>query len=160
MLFFCSIKIKKILFTQKADVNIQVNIDCDVVERNGREYMNITGVHPQLHIAHLSADIEYENIGPFVSHIANGLFDSNWRKLLETINPDLELHIGDVIKLILVPIFDEVAINELIYKKSILRTILIDWISDKSSSRSGSVVQKLAFGLFACSLLISTRTFQ
>lgn len=117
-------------------------------------------MHPQLHVSHLSQQIKYENIGSFVGHIANGIFDSNWEKLLETINSDLEIHIAEVIKSILAPIFDEVAINEFTYRKSILETKLIDWVSQNPrSSSSSKVVEKLTFSLFALSLLLSARTF-
>lgn len=166
MLFLHLFLKKKITISlhKKADVNIRVTIDCDVIQQNGKEYVNIKTVHPKLHVSHLSQHIKYVDVGRFISHIANGIFDANWEKLLETINSDLEIHIGNIVQLILTPIFDEVAIDEFTYKKSGLETTLFEWIShnpsSSSSSSSSSVVQKLAFGLFAWSLLLTARIFQ
>lgn len=120
--------------------------------------MKVKNVHSKLNVPDLTQHVEYENIGPFISHVANGMLDSNWRHLLDSINADLEIHIGNIVKSILGPIFDEVAITEFTYESSDLDENPVE--SVPQNSNSSSVAQKLAFSLLTGSLALSSRMFQ
>lgn len=121
--------------------------------------MKVKNIYSKLNVPDLTQHVEYENIGPFISHVANGMLDSNWRHLLDSISADLEIHIGDIIKSILGPIFDEVAITEFIYESSDLDKNPVELVLQNSSSSSG-VAQKLALSLLTWSLALSSRMFQ
>lgn len=86
------------------------------------------------------------------------MLDSNWRHLLDSIDADLEIHIGNIIKSILGPIFDEVAITEFTYESSDLDENPVELVPQNSNS--SSVAQKLAFSLLTWSLALSSRMFQ
>lgn len=138
----------------KADVDIRITIDCDVIQRNGKKYVDIKKVHSQLNVPELTQHAKYENIGPFLSNIANGVLDSNWKHLLDSISSDLESHIGNIIKAILGPIFDEIPITEFTHEHTDSEedSAALE-LQNLSISRSSSVVEKLTFSLLTWSLL-------
>lgn len=93
--------------------------------------------------------------------MVNGIVDSNWRHILESIKSDLEIHLASIIKSIVEPITDEVPIKEFIYEQSVLEEISIASVPENSdSSRSNSnnsnsrVLQNLAFSLLIWSVLL------
>lgn len=105
--------------------------------------MSIKSVHLKLHITQFTQKSTYEDIGPFVSGIADDVLESNWKFLLESINPDLEIHIGDMVKSIFTPIFDNIALGEFYDGQPFLEAypIVSDSENPNSSSSSSSVVQ-------------------
>lgn len=140
-------------FNIKADVDVRVTIECELNERNGKEYMVMKSVHSQLNIPHLTQHSKYENISPFITHVANGILDSNWKHLLDSISSDLETHIANIIKAILEPIFDKITVTEFIFEQTEPEANPVESVlQNQSRSSSVSLVQIFTVSLFAWSL--------
>lgn len=133
-----------------------------------------------MNVSHSIQHVKFENIGPFITHISNEILESNWRELFTSIKSDLKIHISNIVKSVLDPIFDEIAITEITYEQTELEMNRLIESAQRissnrstnstqssnsrssriSSSSSSSVVQKLPFILLVCSLLLSTRNMQ
>lgn len=116
-------------------------MDYEVIQRNGKKYVDVKSVQSQVNVSHSMQHIKYDNIGPFITHFSNELLKSNWRELFESIKPNLEIHISDIIQSVIKPILDEVAITEFTYEQSELEmNRLIEPVpqSSRKSSKSNS----------------------
>lgn len=121
-------------------------------------------MHPQLHIARIKYNATFDDIGPFISGIIYEIVDSNWKLLMESVKPDLEVYMGDIIESFFIPIFDKIALEEFSDGQSDLEAY--SHLSDSknpsnSSSSSGSsvVVHQLTFSALACSVAIFSLVF-
>lgn len=121
-------------------------------------------MHLKLHVTHFTLNTRYENIGPFLSGFADAIMDSNWKLLLESINPDLEIYMGDVIKSFFTPIFNKIPLEEFSDGQSVLEAypVVSDSKSPMSSSSSSdsSSVRKLSSSAFVWTTLLFALTFQ
>lgn len=142
-----------------ADVYVTASADCDIIHRDEKRYARIKSLNIQLHITHLKVNGTYENIGPFLSGILEEIIDSNWKILVESINPDLEIYMGDIIKSAFTPIFDKIALEEFYDGQSDLEAFSIVFDPKDSSSSSSSVVQKLISCAVIWSTLLLTNNF-
>lgn len=103
-------------------------------------------MHLQYFVTNTIQKSTYEDIGPFLSGIIDEVMDSNLKILFESILPDLEMHIGDIIKSLFGLMFDKIALEEFYDEESDLEAYPV--LSDlknpsSSSSSSGSVIHKL-----------------
>lgn len=137
-----------------------VTADCDVIQRNGKDYVKVKNVYSKLHLPQFSHHVKFENIGPFISHVVDGILDSHWRHLVDSISPDLEIHIGNIMKEIINPVVDVIPIKEFTYESSDLEVNPVGLTSGNSSSNSSGMVQKLASSILIWSLVLSSQMYQ
>lgn len=101
-------------FVYIANVEAPVTMDCDVIQRGGKDYVQVKSVHLHLKVSHFSMDFKSKSIHPTINNIANKVINANWKLLKAEIDSDLEKYIGDVIKSIIVPITDKISIQDLL----------------------------------------------
>lgn len=65
-------------------------------------------------VSNFAMVFESKSLNPTVNNIANKVINANWKRLKAEIDNDLERYIGDVIKSIIVPITDKIAIQDLL----------------------------------------------
>lgn len=89
-------------------------MDCDIIQRNGKDYVKVKSVQLHLKVSNFSMDFKSKSIHPTINNIANKVINANWKILKAEIDHDLERYIGDVIKSIIVPITDKISIQDLL----------------------------------------------
>lgn len=89
-------------------------MDCDVIQKEGKDYIKVKNVHLHLKVSNFSMDFKSTSLHPTINNIANKVINANWERLKAEIDNDLERYIGDVIKSIIVPITDKIAIQDLL----------------------------------------------
>lgn len=91
-----------------ANVETRQLIDFDVIERDGKEYIKIKNVRPHLKISNFSVQFKSKTGNPTVNDTVNKVINDNWREIYAELKQDLEKNVGDVIKSIISPLFDEI----------------------------------------------------
>lgn len=102
----------KIIITQIANVETRQNIEFDVIERDGKEYVKIKNVRPHLKLTNFSVQFKSKTGNPTIEDTVNKVINENWREIYAELKPDLEKNVGDVIKSIMIPLFDRVPYQE------------------------------------------------
>lgn len=97
-----------------ANVEAPVTMDCDVIQKDGKDYIKVKNVHLHLKVSNFAMDFKSTSLHPTINNIANRVINANWERLKAEIDNDLERYIGDVIKSIIVPITDKIAIQDLL----------------------------------------------
>lgn len=137
-----------------------MTIDCDIIHRDGKGYARMRTIHLQLLVTHLTLKGTYEDVGPFISGIINEILDSNWKILMESMIPDMEVYMGDIIKSFFIPIFDKIALEDFSDGQSFLETYPVELDSDSPSSISSStVVQKSISNALVWIAFVLTKQF-
>ena len=89
-------------------------MDCDIIQKDGKDYVKVKSVQLHLKVSNLSMDFKSKSLNPTINKIANKVINANWKLLKAEIDNDLEKYISDVIKSIIVPITDKIAIQDLL----------------------------------------------
>lgn len=116
-------------------------------------------MNAQLHVTGFAQKTRYKDMGPFLTGIADEILDSNWKLVFESVNPDVEVYMGDIIKSILTPIFDKIALEEFFNGQSALEVNPIVSDSTAISSSSSSIQKLTCSALIWCTLLFSISHF-
>lgn len=125
-------------FQLKAGVYANVAVESNIKHQDGKRYASIKNLNIQLHVTHLTLNATYEDVGSFFSGIMDELMVSNWELLIESIIPDMEKYMGDIIKSFFEPIFDKIALEDFSDGQSFLETYPVELDSDSLSRISSS----------------------
>lgn len=98
-----------------------------------------------MNVTHFTQKSRFQDIGPFVKGILDEILESNWRILLESINPDVEIYMGDIIQAICTPIFDEYAIEAFFEGQSFFEAYQENLNKSSRSSNRLSVASVVAW---------------
>lgn len=91
-----------------ANVETRQLVDFDVIQRDGKEYIKIKNVRAHLKISNFSVHFNSKTGNPAVNDTVNKVINENWREIYAELKQDLEKNVGDVIKSIIAPLFDEI----------------------------------------------------
>lgn len=99
-----------LLFFSQNSANVETRqfVDFDVIEKNGKEYIKIKNVRAHLKISNFSVHFKSKTGNPAVNDTVNKVINENWREIYAELKQDLEKNVGDVIKEIIAPLFDEI----------------------------------------------------
>lgn len=98
-------------------VRIYVNAKLDTVVRNGERYARILNMNCKLDVTcDFHVDFDFDTPIPVTRDIANGIVNSNWRKLKRQLDPDLSKYTCQIIKSYLDPILSKIPIKDFFYK--------------------------------------------
>lgn len=97
--------------TEGVDVVQQIN--ANVVTRDGEDYLEIESVKVEMTLQKMSIDLKdnlNENVivGTFTQ-----VLNENWRDIFNELKPDFEKSIGNVIKLLIAPVFHAIPYRSL-----------------------------------------------
>lgn len=99
-----------------ANVEAPVIMDCDIIQRDGKDYVKVKSVQLHLNVSKFSMDFKSKSVHPTINNIVNKVINAHWKLLKAEIDNDLERYIGDVIKSIIVPITDKISIQDLLHQ--------------------------------------------
>lgn len=94
-----------------ANVRISLNFDTVVIQRDGKHYLEIKDVRPQLKIGQFSAKSSCKNMAPIINHFMDSAVNFHQKLYLSELEPSLEKNIGEMIKLIISSIFDKIPVQ-------------------------------------------------
>lgn len=97
-----------------ANVEAPVTMDCDVIKKNGKDFIKVKNVQLHMKVSNLTMDFKSNSLNPTINNIANRVLNANWERLKAEIDKDLEKYVGDVIKSIIVPITEKIPIQDLL----------------------------------------------
>lgn len=89
------------------NVEIRQVFNTNVVEKSGREYLDIKSVRIQLIVSKLNIYFNSRTGSEEINDTVNKVVNENWKDIYYELKPDLEKSIGDVIKSLVKPMFDE-----------------------------------------------------
>lgn len=88
-------------------------VDCDVVERGGKQYVDVKDVHADVKdIGHYSMKFQSPNVIPFVTAAVNRIINANWRLLFKTLGKQLQKNARELFLALFEPIFKLVPIQD------------------------------------------------
>lgn len=94
------------------NVEIRQVFDTKVVEKAGKEYLEIKGVRIHLTVSKLSIHFNSRTGSEQINDTVNKVVNENWKDIYYELKPDLEKSIGDVIKALVKPVFNEIPYKE------------------------------------------------
>lgn len=97
-----------------ATENLETNysFDCDVIEREGKHYINIRGVRTQVKYEDFSFKFESDTAISFVTETINRIVNAHWKLILVEVETHWKIVFGKIIQTILIPIFDKMAVQD------------------------------------------------
>lgn len=99
-------------FSLKANIEIRQIIDFDVIQKNGKDYLKIKNVRVHMKLSKFSVNFDSKTGNPTINDTINKAINENWREIYGELKPDLEKNIGDVIKALISPIFEDIPYQE------------------------------------------------
>lgn len=88
-------------------------VDCDVIERHGKHYVNLKNVHTHVNnVGQYSMKLESPEAMPLAIATVNRIVNTNWRVLYVETKPQLESIIGEIVEAFLTPIFNTIPIQD------------------------------------------------
>lgn len=94
------------------NVEVDLTIDSDIVQQSGKDFIEIKAVQPNLGIDNLSVKSRLTN--KLINSLFDSVINSNWQRIVKSIDPLLKKYIAEMIKSILSPILDKIAIQDFI----------------------------------------------
>lgn len=90
------------------DIEIRQIIEAKVVEKDGKEYLDVKNVKVHLKVKKLMIKFDSRTGNPDINDTVNKVINENWRDIYNELKPDLEKNIGSVVKSLIKPMFSEV----------------------------------------------------
>lgn len=94
------------------DAVIPITYEGQFVRRNGKEYYVIKNVQTHLNVSRMKINAKCKNILGWINDAMNNLLNDNWKILIAELDDSLNQYIGNVIRSILQPILDNVAVKD------------------------------------------------
>lgn len=79
-------------------------LDVKLVERNGKEYLNIEKIRVTMRISRMILDMK-SDLSEEISRPIGQMLNDNWKDLFNEIKPDVEVNIAEVLKTTLQQVF-------------------------------------------------------
>ena len=92
------------LFSLSENLECTDYLDVKLVERNGKEYLNIEKIRVTMHISRMILDMK-SDLSEEISRPIGQMLNDNWKDLFNEIKPDVEVNIAEVLKTTLQEIF-------------------------------------------------------
>lgn len=105
---------KFIFFALKQLVNAEIPITYDgvFVRRNGKDYYVVKSVKAHANVSQMKLNTKCKNIPGIIQDQLNNLLNANWKVLKAEMDSSLNKYIGDIIRSILQPILNQVAVQD------------------------------------------------
>lgn len=100
------------LFFFLENLEIRQIVEADVIERDGKDYLDIKNIRVHMKLSKLTIKFNSRTGNPQINETINKVINENWRDIYSELKPDLEKNTGDVIKAIVRPIFLEIPYQE------------------------------------------------
>lgn len=112
-MFLCHFEaIINFIFLLIANLEIRQIIDFDVIQKDGKDYIKIKKVRVHLKLKKFHVEFNSKTGNPTINDTINKAINENWREIYSELKPDLEKNIGDVVKTLVSPLFDEIAYKD------------------------------------------------
>lgn len=94
------------------DAAIPITYDGGFVRRNGKDYYIIKSVQAHANVSRMKLKAKCKNIHGFIEDQLNNLLNEHWKVLKAEMDDSLNKYIGDIIRSILQPILNQVAVQD------------------------------------------------
>lgn len=94
------------------DAQIPITYDGEYVQRSGKDYYVINSVKAHANVSQMKLNAKCKNIHGFVEDQLNNLLNQHWKALKAQMDNSLDKYIGDIIRSILQPILNQVAVQD------------------------------------------------
>lgn len=99
-------------FYRTANLEIRQIIDFDVIQKDGKDYISIKKIRVHMKLKKFTVEFNSKTGNPTINDTINKAINENWREIYGELKPDLEKNIGDVVKSIVSPLFEEFPYKE------------------------------------------------
>lgn len=100
-------------FSAIGNLEVDIILKIDVVERNGNEYMVIRDTSVTTDVSYFKVKYQYENVAAAITNLVSGLVNSNSKIVKSLMDPTINRFIGDLLqKSVLQPTFDELPLPD------------------------------------------------
>lgn len=98
-------------YTENPDIDL--TIDGEIVERNGKNHLTIQNVNSHIELTNLHIDMKCKNLWGFINRKVNDVSNANWQLLKADLDPTLQIYVNTIIREILVPMLDEISMQDM-----------------------------------------------
>lgn len=94
------------------NIRANITVDCDVIQRGGKDFVNVKNVLANLSIGHYQMQFESDSAVSLVISTLNRVVNSNWELMFATVKPCFDNIVGVMVKSIIAPIFNGLPIQD------------------------------------------------
>lgn len=94
------------------NLEIHYIFDCDVIERNGKQYANVIGFRNEVKYEDCSFKFESDSIIPSVTKTINQIVNDHWKLIFVEMETQWKKVINKIARKIFKPIFDQIPIQD------------------------------------------------
>lgn len=99
-------------------MEIRQIVEADVIEKDGKDYLDIKHVRVHMKIGKLSIKFNSRTGNPQINDTINKVINDNWQEIYQELKPDMQKNIADVVKDLIRPIFLEIPYQEFFLQPS------------------------------------------
>lgn len=85
---------------------------CDLIEHEGKHYVNITNARTKTTFEDYSLKVESETVIPLITEIMIQVLNVNWRLFFTETESQWEKILDEIIQSLVTPIFEKIAIQD------------------------------------------------
>lgn len=105
--------IKNQLLSVTENMEIKLTFDYDVIERDGKQCLNVKGVHSKAKFEDYSTKFKSDTVTPFVIKAINYVANVNRKLIFSEIEPEFMNILRESAQVIVTPILNQIVIQDL-----------------------------------------------
>lgn len=94
------------------DAEVPITYSGEFVRRNDKDYYVIKDVKAHLSVSRMKLNTKCKNIPGWINGAMNNLLNEHWKILIAELNDSLDKYVGNIIRSILQPILNQVAVQD------------------------------------------------
>lgn len=100
----------KFLILENVEVPIVLTIN--MVERDGKAYMNISDTSVSTKLSYFKINYQCENVATVINNMVSTAVNSNWKLIKFFVDPTVDRFVGQATRHVLQPVFDAYPLEE------------------------------------------------
>lgn len=94
------------------DAEVPITYDGQFVRRNGKDYYQIKNIKAHSNVSRMTLKAKFNNVPGWINDAVNHQLNENWKTLKAELDDSLNEYIGNIIRSILQPILNQVAVKD------------------------------------------------
>lgn len=90
----------------------EVNVICNVIQRNDKTYLIVTAVNTKFEIDNIATHFHSESLNAIINGLVNKIVSTNWRGFYRELKSELEDYICRIVQTIISPVVDKIALQD------------------------------------------------
>lgn len=98
-----------------ASATAEVNVEHDLVQRNGKTHLIVENVKAKFEIGYFSMRMHSKLLNPIINDLINKVMNTQWRGIYKEVRCEFEEYVGKIIQSIVSLIVEKVSIQDFLH---------------------------------------------